>query len=430
MKIIRKIILMMLTIAFIVPVYTIEASSYEEKKFNLLKDAASVESVSQCSVYLKDKKAATHIISNLGVEYYKEEDVYLVGFAYQCKETKKSEHLFLERYTLGISKYNAFDLEDETYDVSNAKEGIFFMDIDDDDFIIQKYLYFKIGVKGAKSNSLDKYALVKIKNPYYKEPITLSSKEVILDIGETYQLDATSPIGDQLSFSSSDEFYIADVGYKGSITAKGSGVCEILVRDQHGNRAICTVRVRDPYMPFLDVNTGKWYQQTIRDVYNLGLMTGATETLFKPNSKMNRAMIACVLHRMEGSPKTLYEPLFSDVKDNEYYSSPITWAKKVGVINGYEDKTFKPLKNVTREEMVTMIANFAKYKQKFNKKEYNIYKFDDGSQTSPYARESMQWALTMGIISGKSDIRLDPRGNATRAECAKMLLQAYKIIYK
>ena len=188
--------------------------------------------------------------------------------------------------------------------------------------------------------------------------------------------------------------------------------------------------VVSPDFPFFDVKTSAWYYDTVKEAYKLGLMTGATETLFKPESNMNRAMVACVFHRMEGSPKTAYEQKFSDVESGQYYSSPVTWAANKKVINGYDNGTFKPTKNVTREEMITMAANFAKYKGKYTKKTTDLYKFKDGTQVSLYARESMQWGLKSGILSGKDNgTRLDPKGTATRAECSKMLLKTYKLIY-
>ena len=184
-------------------------------------------------------------------------------------------------------------------------------------------------------------------------------------------------------------------------------------------------------LPFEDVSEKQWYHTWIKEAYNLGLMTGATETLFKPNSNMNRGMVAIVFHRMEGSKKVEYSKVFPDVANNQYYTTSVLWAKANGVINGYTDGTFKPLKNVTREEMVTMIYNFAKYKGLDVKSEHNIKYFNDYAKITQYAKAPLRWAVENELISGKDNgTRLDPLGTATRAECCKMLVQAYKVIYK
>ena len=183
--------------------------------------------------------------------------------------------------------------------------------------------------------------------------------------------------------------------------------------------------------PFTDVSDKQWYYQPINEAYQLGLMTGATETLFKPNANMNRGMVAIVFHRMEESPKVEYSAVFPDVAKNQYYTESVLWAKHTGVINGYKDGTFKPTKNVTREEIVTMLYNFARYKGINVKSNKDITYFNDYSKITPYARVPMKWAVEKGLLNGKDNgTRLDPLGTATRAECSKMLVQAYKILYK
>ncbi len=183
--------------------------------------------------------------------------------------------------------------------------------------------------------------------------------------------------------------------------------------------------------PFTDVSNKQWYYGVINEAYQLGLMTGATETLFKPNANMNRGMVAIVFHRMEGSKKVEYSSIFPDVAKNQYYTTSVLWAKQTGVINGYTNGTFKPLRNVTREEMATMIYNFARYKGLDMSASKDITYFDDYNKITPYAVGPLQWAVEKGLMSGKDNgTRLDPLGTATRAECSKMLVQAYKVIYK
>ncbi len=183
--------------------------------------------------------------------------------------------------------------------------------------------------------------------------------------------------------------------------------------------------------PFTDVSNKQWYYGVINEAYQLGLMTGATDTLFKPNANMNRGMVAIVFHRMEGSKKVEYSSIFPDVANKQYYTTSVLWAKQTGVINGYTDGTFKPLRNVSREEMATMIYNFARYKGLDMSASKDISYFDDYSKITPYARVTLQWAVEKGLMSGKlNGTKLDPLGTATRAECSKMLVQAYKVIYK
>ena len=183
--------------------------------------------------------------------------------------------------------------------------------------------------------------------------------------------------------------------------------------------------------PFEDVFKGQWYYEYVDQAYQLGLMTGATETLFKPTVSMNRGMVAIVLHRMEGAEEVAYAPIFPDVYDKQYFTTAVMWAKQTGIITGYNNGTFMPLKNVTREEMATMIQRFAKYKVLYVSSSKDITYFQDYADISTYAKAPIQWCVENGVLSGKFEgTKVDPLGTASRAECAKMLVQAYKVIYK
>ena len=52
--------------------------------------------------------------------------------------------------------------------------------------------------------------------------------------------------------------------------------------------------------------------------------------------------------------------------------------------------------------------------------------FADKEKVSAWAVDSMKWAVTQGVISGKSGNLLDPLGNGTRAECAQMIMKLIK----
>lgn len=47
--------------------------------------------------------------------------------------------------------------------------------------------------------------------------------------------------------------------------------------------------------------------------------------------------------------------------------------------------------------------------------------FADAGAVSDYARAALAWAVKNGIVYGRDDHRIDPRGTATRAECAALL---------
>ncbi|MBQ7432956.1 MAG: family 16 glycosylhydrolase [Lachnospiraceae bacterium] len=180
--------------------------------------------------------------------------------------------------------------------------------------------------------------------------------------------------------------------------------------------------------PFTDVKEMTWYYDTVKEIYELGLMTGFTETIFAPTETMTRAMVATVLYRMAGNPETTYEKKFTDVPAGKYYSIAVTWAAENGVVSGFGDGKFRPGTNVTREQMVKMLYNYAEMLGLDTSARADLTIYQDWAQISNYAKEPMSWAVAKGILSGTATGELKAKNDATRAEVAKMLLNFYKLI--
>ena len=211
------------------------------------------------------------------------------------------------------------------------------------------------------------------------------------------------------------------------VTVPGDTVRIKLVTDNGGTA--WGFKVNQPETPFTDVSQSAWYYTTVKEAYELGLMTGTTSTTFAPNSPMTRAMATAVLYRISGSPAIEYESIFTDVADGKYYSKCVTWAAKNKIVNGYAaDNTFRPNANVTREQMAVILYNYAKFRRLDVSVQADLSSFHDVSQISSYARTAMSWAVGNKLMSGTLEGNLNPKNEATRAECAKMLLQTYKLI--
>lgn len=182
------------------------------------------------------------------------------------------------------------------------------------------------------------------------------------------------------------------------------------------------------YMPFKDVSSSYWYYDTILEAYQSGLVYGTDSTHFSPNGKMSRAMVATVLWRMAGTPNVSGISGFSDVKNNLWYSKAITWASNLGIISGYGNGKFGPDDPITREQMAVMLRNYClKYKKMNTTSTNNLTDFSDYKKVSSFAKSAVAWAVDKGIISGTETKKLNPKNNATRAECTKMLLVTSKL---
>ena len=169
---------------------------------------------------------------------------------------------------------------------------------------------------------------------------------------------------------------------------------------------------------FLDIAPDAWYKDAVQYAYDNGLMTGVSATEFAPEQTTTRAMIVSILARLEGVT-TAEAAGFADVDDNDWYATAVNWAANVGVVNGYEDNTFKPNTAITREQLAAILMNYAAYKGEDVSNRADLTSYTD--QPSTWAQEAMQWAVAEGLISGVTNDQLQPQGNATRAQVAAIL---------
>lgn len=168
--------------------------------------------------------------------------------------------------------------------------------------------------------------------------------------------------------------------------------------------------------PFRDVRPGDWCFEAVRFVRESGLMDGYSDGRFGPDETLSRAQLAQILYNKEGRPEPGGEAAFSDVAADTWCAPAVRWAAGRGVAGGYGDGRFRPDAPVTREQLAAMLWRYAGSPAAAGEPD-----FADGDETGAWAREAVAWAAETGVISGYGDGRLNPRGQATRAQAASML---------
>ena len=176
--------------------------------------------------------------------------------------------------------------------------------------------------------------------------------------------------------------------------------------------------------PFIDVPGGKWYTKAVLFCKAYGYMSGTSDTAFSPSAKVTRAMTVTILWRMAGAESVDTGNPFKDVPAGKWYTKAVLWAKKTGVVAGTGDNTFSPYAKVTREQLALM---FMQYTDKIIGGDVSpradLIGYADAESIHPWARDSVSWAVATGLISGKGNGILDPRGTATRAELAQIIFK-------
>ena len=174
---------------------------------------------------------------------------------------------------------------------------------------------------------------------------------------------------------------------------------------------------------FLDVDLSQWYHEPIDFVVSHGLMKGMGGSRFQPNTSMTRGQLVTVLYRLAGEPAVEGASPFTDVQAGRFYADAVTWAYSNEIAKGVTAGRFMPGSPVTREQMVTFLARFAQWSGLELPVEGSLEDYTDAGSVSAYAEEAMAWAVKNGIIQGMTETTLAPKGTATRAQIAAVLMR-------
>lgn len=173
---------------------------------------------------------------------------------------------------------------------------------------------------------------------------------------------------------------------------------------------------------FDDVDSSAWYADAVSYVAENGIMNGAGNGTFAPNTVMSRAMLVQVLYNLEGKPEAA-DCTFTDVAADAWYADAVAWAADAGIVTGVSDTTFAPDQMMTREQIATILYRYAAYKNYDVTASNDLSSYTDAGQIGSYAVEAMQWANGAGLITGSTATTLNPLGSATRAEVATILMR-------
>ncbi|MCM3715580.1 S-layer homology domain-containing protein [Alkalihalobacillus oceani] len=174
---------------------------------------------------------------------------------------------------------------------------------------------------------------------------------------------------------------------------------------------------------------GHWSDEHVNFVTAREMFVGVSENEFAPNGSMTRGMLATVLGRLLGVEESnAGSGGFTDVNAEAYYAPYIAYASEHGIVNGTGNGQFAPNREVTREEMATMVVRFMEH-ARIQAGTQNSYEgFEDDAQIAAWAADAIQLLQEADILDGKPGNVFDPKGDVTRAEVAKvmqLMLEAY-----
>lgn len=190
-----------------------------------------------------------------------------------------------------------------------------------------------------------------------------------------------------------------------------------------------TIRIIDNAKDFTDVDDGVWYREAVDFASSHELVNGVGNGLFAPEGRMTRAMMVTVLYRLEGSPTVNGADPFADVASGAWYADAVIWASANGIVNGYSSEAFGPEDEITREQIAVILSRYAAYLGMDVSAGTDLSQFADGGQTSGWAVDAVQWAVSTGLLQGTGSA-LDPGGLASRAEVVTILARLVALLVR
>ncbi len=194
---------------------------------------------------------------------------------------------------------------------------------------------------------------------------------------------------------------------------------------------------------FPDVDYSDWYGAGVTFCYDKGLITGYSDGpdagKFGVGRTMTRAEFAVVLWRYSCPEeaaaydrKAANTTGMADVESDMWYTAAANWAVKNGIIHGFDEgdrSEFRPKQNMAFEQMITIMANLCSNGANITVDQSVLSAFNDADQISSWARGSVAWAKSVGLVSGYDNHdgtrSLKPLEDVMRERAAVVLMNAF-----
>jgi len=285
--------------------------------------------------------------------------------------------------------------------------------------------------------------------------VSLNKKIMNLQAGSKEPLTATvvpdNAANKKVKWSSSDRL-VAEVDSTGNVTGIAPGTAKITATTEEGGfAAACIVTViaasgskplepgiepakpatkppaaDQPSVPKLTDISGHWAGPEIGKAAELGIINGYSDNTFRPDAGVTRAEFAAMLTRgikpvTEGLPLS-----FADKDEIGVWAvQPVAQAVQLGIVNGYDDGTFRPNASITHAEMIAMVVRASGHSAAHAERTG----FADDADIPLWAKPSVSKAEETGIIivGGIAGGRFAPQEKSTRAEAASAIVRMLNI---
>ncbi len=200
---------------------------------------------------------------------------------------------------------------------------------------------------------------------------------------------------------------------KGRVTGQVNHFTKFAVFSEKNEQVILPEK---PEVIIKDIK-GHWAEKDITKLVNKQAISGYPDGNFLPERPITRAEFAVTLVKAYGLPLSGGK-IFKD-SGNHWARDYIAAANAYNIINGYNDDSFGPDDQITREQMAVMINNAAK----FDADGMSVI-FTDKNDISEWAKNAVERVASNKVINGYPDGSFKPKQSTTRAEAVTVIVKS------
>ena len=202
-------------------------------------------------------------------------------------------------------------------------------------------------------------------------------------------------------------------GVKGTVTGEVNHFTKFAVISKKNEQGILP---EEPEIIVKDIK-GHWAEKDIIKLVNKKAVSGYPDGNFLPEQPITRAEFAVTLVKAYGLPLSEGK-IFKD-SGNHWAKDYIATANAGNIISGYNDDSFGPEDQITREQMAVMINNAAK----FDADGMSVI-FTDNNDISEWAKNAVERVAGNKVINGYPDGTFKPKQSTTRAEAVTVIVKS------
>lgn len=175
--------------------------------------------------------------------------------------------------------------------------------------------------------------------------------------------------------------------------------------------SMCTVSFADD-ITFSDVDKTSALGESVYKLVSAGIINGYEDGTFKPDAHLTRAEL-CKMVNLTFGFTVAADNIFTDVKADDWYYVQVLYAVNKGYIKGFEDNTFRGDDNVSREQVCTILDRILELK---SDKEVKI-----SDEVSDWAQSSVEKMIANGYMPIENGDTFRATADITRGELAQAL---------